>query len=300
MAMQAALGSRVLLIAGAGYFGTVLIQKGKLSDLIGELQALVKGIEKGDSDGETGQADVLSQQVRLLAQQVRQLTSARHITVLNTGQSGNFTGYIIPAATVGAVGYGYIWWKGWKLSDLMYVTKQSMTAAVSNLTKHLEGVTDALAKAKEHLTQRIQGLDDKMDKQNELSRKIESDVNAINDNILLLDSGMASLINYVSVLDEKLDSLEGKQSRANLGIQYLCNFVQGKKVKMPEALEEEFLPSRTRSITFHDASGPMGLKALDCFSRSTSVPPVTDGVQLNGEEPQTPSRPLLRYNSAKV
>ncbi|CAL1413800.1 unnamed protein product [Linum trigynum] len=298
MAMQAALGSRVLLIAGAGYLGTVLIQKGKLSDLIGEIQALVKGIEKGDSDGETGQADVLTHQVGLLTQQVRQLGSFRHITVLNNGQSGNYTGLIIPAATVGAVGYGYIWWKGWKISDLMYVTKQSMTAAVSNLTKHLEGVTDALAKAKEHLTQRIHGLDDKMDVQNEISRKIESDVNTIHDNIQMLDSEVGQLISFVSGLDKKLDSLEYKQSLANYGIDYLCDLVKGKKVIMSKEMEVESISGSSRAITFPGDSGSMGLKALDCLSRNPSV---TDGIQVNGEEPQSPFRLVLpRVNSVKA
>ncbi|CAI0627716.1 unnamed protein product [Linum tenue] len=282
MAMQAALGSRVLLIAGAGYLGTVLIQKGKLSELIGEIQALVKGIEKGDSDGET---DVLTHQVGLLAQQVRQLGSFRHITVLNNGQSGNYTGLIIPAATVGAVGYGYIWWKGWKISDLMYVTKQSMTAAVSNLTKHLEGVTDALAKAKEHLTQRIQGLDDKMDVQNEISRKIESDVNTIHDNIQMLDSEVGQLISFVSGL-----------SLANYGIDCLCNLVKGKEVIMPKEMEVKFVSGSSRAITFPGDSGSMGLKALDYLSI------LSDDIQVNGEEPQSPPRRLVlpRANSVKA
>lgn len=35
--------------------------------------------------------------------------------------------------------------QGLKFSDLMYVTKRSMANAVSNLTKHLEQVTEALS-----------------------------------------------------------------------------------------------------------------------------------------------------------
>ncbi|CAN0925896.1 Alpha-amylase 3, chloroplastic [Linum grandiflorum] len=288
-----------------GYAGTVLVQKGKLSELIGELQAIVKGIEKGETDGDSGHADAIAQQVRRLAQEVRQLASARQITVLNgNGQSGNLTGLIMPAAALGAVGYGYMWWKGMKFSDLMYVTKRNMTAAVSNLTKHLEDVSGALAKAKEHLTQRIQGLDDKMDAQKEISKAIQNDVTTINENIQLLDSDLWELQRIVSGLDGKIGSLENKQDLANMGIAFLCNFANGKKVTMPKVLEDQLTgPGRSRSsLTFHQASDGMGLKSLtDSLARSASVP-VND---INGEEPQMPSAdrhvpvPLLRLSSAK-
>ncbi|CAN0924152.1 Alpha-amylase 3, chloroplastic [Linum grandiflorum] len=307
MAMQAALSSRVLLIAGAGYFGTVLVQKGKLSDIIGELQSLVKGIEGGDTDGESSHTDAISQQVLRLAQEVRQLASQRQITVLNgNGQSVNLTGLIIPGVAVGAVGYAYMWWKGVKFSDLMYVSKRNMTAAVANLTKHLDDVTGALAKAKEHLTQRIQGLDDKMDTQKEISKAIQNDVNTINENIQLLDSDLFDLQRIVSGLDGKIGSLEQKQDLANTGISYLCHFAQGKKLTMPKELKDQVASGKNR-ITFHQDAG--GLKALtgDSFgklvmenlARTESVPNMDD-IQVNGEEPpQTPGGPLLRFNSAK-
>ncbi|GMP58219.1 hypothetical protein CsSME_00021961 [Camellia sinensis var. sinensis] len=93
--------------------------------------------------------------VRRLAMEVRQLASVRQITVLNgnSGQIGNMTSFIVPAAAVGALCYGCMWWKGLTFSDLMYVTKRNMENAVSNLTKHLESVSEALAATKRHLTQ---------------------------------------------------------------------------------------------------------------------------------------------------
>lgn len=40
----------------------------------------------------------------------------------------------------------YFWnGQGISFSDLMYVTKRNMASAVTNLTKHLEGVSEALA-----------------------------------------------------------------------------------------------------------------------------------------------------------
>uniref|UniRef100_A0A2P2LD35 Uncharacterized protein LOC105123623 isoform X2 n=1 Tax=Rhizophora mucronata TaxID=61149 RepID=A0A2P2LD35_RHIMU len=150
MAMQTGIGfSRILILAGAGYTGTILVKNGKLSDLLGELQSLVQGIEKSgeQTEGDSDYSDAIAQQVRRLAMEVRQLASSRQITVLNgtSGQMGNYSGLIIPAATLGALGYGYMWWKGLKFSDLMYVTKRNMANAVANLTKHLEQVSETLS-----------------------------------------------------------------------------------------------------------------------------------------------------------
>ncbi|TYH82631.1 hypothetical protein ES332_D02G074900v1 [Gossypium tomentosum] len=66
MAMQTGVGlSKILILAGAGYTGTVLLKKGKLSDILGELQSLVKGLEKSgeqadDSDALLAQATGIS------------------------------------------------------------------------------------------------------------------------------------------------------------------------------------------------------------------------------------------------
>ncbi|KAK8299609.1 hypothetical protein V6Z11_D05G331100 [Gossypium hirsutum] len=80
--------SKILILAGAGYTGTVLLKKGKLSDILGELQSLVKGLEK--SGEQANDSDALLAQVRRLSTEIRQLASARQITVLN-GDSGRIS-----------------------------------------------------------------------------------------------------------------------------------------------------------------------------------------------------------------
>ncbi|KAL6277147.1 hypothetical protein ACE6H2_020748 [Prunus campanulata] len=51
-----------------------------------------------------------------------------------------------------------------------------MTAAVSNLHKHLENVTEAIANTNNHLTQRVQNLDDQLLEQKEISKSILENV----------------------------------------------------------------------------------------------------------------------------
>ncbi|KAI3713722.1 hypothetical protein L1987_72308 [Smallanthus sonchifolius] len=232
MAMQAGMGfSKIVILVGAGYTGTLMMKNGKLSDVLGELQALVKGYEQNQGDeGEGDHADAIAAQVRRLAMEVRQLASSRQITVLNGGTGGNVTSLVVPAAALGAVGYGYMWWKGFSFSDLMYVTKKNMSTAVSNLTKHLEQVSDALAAAKKHLTQRIENLDGKMDQQVEISKLIRSEVCDVRDDLSQIGYDLDSLNQMVSGLNGKIMTLEEKQDLTNLGVWYLCNKAEGTKM----------------------------------------------------------------------
>ncbi|KAH6774051.1 GRIP/coiled-coil protein [Perilla frutescens var. hirtella] len=255
MAMQAGFGlSRIVLIAGAGYTGTILLKNGKLSDVLAELQNLIKS---GESEGDSDYSDAVATQVRRLAMEVRQLASSRQITVLNGNSSqSNLTSLVVPAAAVGALGYGYMWWKGLSFSDLMYVTKQNMANAVSNLSKHLDHVSDALAAAKKHLTQRIENLDGKIDEQIEISKLIRTEVNDVRDDLGQIGGNLEELQRMVSGLDGKLFSLEEKQEIANAGVLYLCAIVNGKKETMPIAFQEQL------KLTGNSTPNLMGLKGI--------------------------------------
>jgi len=298
MAMQLGLG-RVVLIAGAGYTSSILVRNGKLSDLIAELQALLNG----SGDHSEGDADkVASQMYNRLLDEIR---AARQTVVLNAngGSQGNFTSLIVPAATLGAVGYGYMWWKGLKFSDLMYVTKRNMTAAVTNLTKSLETVKEAVVNTKKHLTQRIQNLDDKVLEQNDLSKSIKNDVAGVQNSLTDLDFNLSQLQNLVSGLDWKICSLEEKQDFANMGVAYLCNFVSGKKVEMPGALQKQLKQSDNargaRLLSYSETPSLMGLKEI-ADSLSVRLNESTDGiVQDDIGKLEEPPRNLLRSVSTK-
>ncbi|KAL0695339.1 hypothetical protein Bca4012_062519 [Brassica carinata] len=234
MAMQAGVGlSRILILAGAGYTGTIMMRNGKLSDILGELQSVVKGMER--SEGDYDDSDAVASQVRRLAMEVRQLASSRQITVMD-GVSGAATlqALVFPAAVLGALGYGYMWWKGLSFTDLMYVTKANMAFAVANLTKNLEQVSVTLAAAKRHLTQKIQCMDDKVEEHTHLSKGIKNEVTLAREDINSLESELASLNTLISGLDGKLDTLEYKQDVTNVCMLHLYNYFGGKSTKLPD------------------------------------------------------------------
>ncbi|CAB4264558.1 unnamed protein product [Prunus armeniaca] len=294
MAMQSGIGfSKILILAGAGYTSTVLLKNGKLSDLIGELQSLLNGT----GEQSEGDFDAIASQVRRLAAEVRQLGSSRQITVLNgNGSQIGLTSLIMPAATLGALGYGYMWWKGLKFSDLMYVTKRSMTAAVSNLHKHLESVTEAIANTKKHLTQRVQNLDDKLLEQKDISKSILENVGDTKGSIEELYVTVTELQSALTGLDYKLGSISEKQDVSNLGLFYLVNFVEGKQVEMPQQTKLKLTGNpRGRLVTYSETQSLMGLKEI-AESLSGTLNKSTDAiVQDDIEGPGMKPRNLLRF-----
>jgi len=244
MAMaQAGMGlTKVVVLVGAGVAGSVVLRNGRLAEILGELQEILdkgnkgKGGGAGDADAELNEA--LTSQVRRLAMEVRQLASSRPITVLNGGSGASgVSGLIVPAATVGALGYGYMWWKGISFSDLMYVTKRNMANAVSSMTKHMEQVQSSLAAAKRHLTQRIEKLDDKLDQQKALSGQIRDDVTDARLKLETIGSEIKNIKELVWGLDGKIDSMEAKQDFSCAGVMYLCQFIEQNGGKLPERLE---------------------------------------------------------------
>ncbi|KAK3026687.1 hypothetical protein RJ639_041534 [Escallonia herrerae] len=252
MAMQVGISfSRIILLAGAGYTGTILLKNGKLSDLLSELQSLLnKSESKEDSADGEGVSEAVAAQIRRLALEVRQLASRQQIIYGPSGQYGNMTNLIIPAAALGTLGYGYMWWKGLSFSDLMYVTKRNMASAVSNLTKHLEHVSDALAATKKHLTQRIENLDGKMDEQVEISKLIRNEVTDVRGDLSNIGYDLDELQRMVNGLDF-----------ANAGVLWLVNFANGNK--MPEPLQEQFkLVGKSRAFLTSSEQGFKGLKGI--------------------------------------
>ncbi|CAH1451307.1 unnamed protein product [Lactuca virosa] len=279
---------KIIILVGTGYTGTLLFKNGKLSDVLGELQGLVKGYEGKQGDGAEGDySDAIASQVRRLAMEVRQLASSRQnqITVLNGGSSGNITSMVVPAAALGAVGYGYMWWKGVSFSDLMYVTKSNMANAVSNLTKKSR-TSYRCSRSKRHLTQRIENLDGKLDDQVEISKLIKNEVTDVRADVSQIGYDLDSLNKMISGLNGKIMTLEEKQDMTNLGVWYLCNMADGNKLS---GTAQKQFKLAGKSFDGHLSSD--GILSLD------GVKEIADNLD---PEKQIQSRMLTRRHTVKL
>ncbi|BAH94629.1 uncharacterized protein [Oryza sativa Japonica Group] len=231
MAMQTGFAtSKVLILVGAGLTSSIVLRNGRLSDVLAELQELMKGVNQGEGSSAYDIA-LLQSQIRNLAQEVRDLTISRPITILsgNSDSGGSLSSYILPAAAVGAMGYCYMWWKGLSLSDVMFVTKRNMTKAVESMSKQLDQVSSALAATKRHLSQRLENLDGKMDEQVEVSKIIRNEVNDVKDDLSQIGFDIAAIQQMVAGLEGKIELLDNKQDATNAGVWYLCQIAGGLK-----------------------------------------------------------------------
>ncbi|XP_015881502.3 uncharacterized protein LOC107417398 [Ziziphus jujuba] len=232
MALQAGVtSSKVLILVGAGLTGSIVLRSGRLSDLILQLQELLTGVNDAEISNNKFDSTLIAAQIRQLAQEIRELSLSGPVTVFNgkSTSSGSYASYIVPAAALGAVGYCYMWWKGWSFSDVMFVTKHNMANAVATVSKQLEHVHEALASTKKHLTKRLETLDWKVEEQKEISQQIANDVNEVKSSLSQIDFDVEIIHQMVSGLEGKLELLESKQDMTNSGLWYLCQVAEGFK-----------------------------------------------------------------------
>uniref|UniRef100_A0A2C9UU26 DUF1664 domain-containing protein n=1 Tax=Manihot esculenta TaxID=3983 RepID=A0A2C9UU26_MANES len=232
MALQAGVStSKVLILAGAGLTGSIILRNGRLSELIAQLQELLKGVDEVEIAPYKYDSALLSAQIRQLAQEIKELTLSNPVTIFNGNASsnGSFASYLVPAAALGAMGYCYMWWKGLSFSDVMFVTKKNMANAVANVSKQLENVSETLASTKRHLTKRLENLDWKVVEQMETSKLIANDVGEMKTNLSQIGFDVEIIHQMISGLEGKLELLESKQDATNSGLWYLCQFAGGFK-----------------------------------------------------------------------
>ncbi|XP_013583594.1 PREDICTED: uncharacterized protein LOC106292533 isoform X2 [Brassica oleracea var. oleracea] len=226
MAVQAGVQtSKVLILLGAGVSGSIVLRHGRLSDLIAQLQELLKGAEGVESTPYSYKYDsaALAAQIRQLANEIKELSMINPVTIFN-GDSNNsgYASYLVPAAAVGAMGYCYMWWKGWSFSDAMFVTKKNMANAVESFSKQLNDLSETLASTKKHLSKELAKLDWKVEEQTDISKMILSDVTAVKSSISQLGYDFQQINEMISGIEGKIDSLESKQDVTLSGLWHLC------------------------------------------------------------------------------
>ncbi|KAI5005263.1 hypothetical protein ZWY2020_032506 [Hordeum vulgare] len=255
---------RYVLLAGVGFAAPIVLGDGRasrFSDILKDFQEFLR--EKGVDSSAAQENATLSLQLQALTREIRHLSMATP-TVVHIDPGNNvLSAFIAPAAAAGVVGYAYMWWKGISFSSIMYVTKKNMANAVSSMTKHLEQVQNSLAAAKRHLTQRIQRLDDKLDKQKEMSGQIRDEVAGARMKLKDIGAEMENLKKLAFNMDGKLDSIQDKQDCQLAGVSYLLQFIEPKVGVLPNRLEGLQRPVVTRSMKQGELPGlDFGLRLL--------------------------------------
>ncbi|CAN0929203.1 hypothetical protein LINGRAHAP2_LOCUS36935 [Linum grandiflorum] len=179
--MALSLGKLVLL-GGAGVIGasTVYAKDVGVFDLFSGVTRVLRHFKSDTGSVRKPQNDSLMAQVNSLRNELQLLASNRPVTIITSGGQGANKYYII--IVIGVVGYGYVWWKGWKLPDLMFATRRTLSDACNSVGQQLDSVYSSVRTARKELSADISNLDTKLNEVGELTdstQEIESKINRI-------------------------------------------------------------------------------------------------------------------------
>ncbi|XP_077227962.1 uncharacterized protein LOC143860972 [Tasmannia lanceolata] len=226
--MSLALG-KITILVGAGIVGSVLAQEGRLSKVSdffsGAFKIVFKRIQQDDTPS-TGkpQNDSLLAQVNSLRQELQLLASSRSVTIVTGSSSGAGTYSMPVVVVVGVMGYGYIWWKGWKISDMMLATRRSLSDACTTVAKQLEQVHLSISATKRNLSSRIDRVDNNLDECAVINAATRDDVVQLRGDLREFGVDVEEVHRQVQDLETKIGRIEGKQDLTNIGVRQLVGF----------------------------------------------------------------------------
>ncbi|OVA01205.1 Protein of unknown function DUF1664 [Macleaya cordata] len=117
-------------------------------------------------------------------------------------------------------------WAGWKLSDMMFATRRSLSDARASVAKQLEQVHSSITATKRQLSSRIECVDSNIDECKELTSATIAEVSLLQGEVGKFSINVESVHHAVKTLETKIDQIEGKQEMTTRGVNLLCNFVE--------------------------------------------------------------------------
>lgn len=218
---------KLTILVGAGILGSVIAKEGNVSDFFsGALKIAWKQIRRTDTAPSAAkpQNDSLLAQVNSLRQELQILASNRSVTIVTANGTGA-TRYGVVVVVV-VVGYGYAWWKGWKLPDMMFATKRGLSDACNSIAKQLENVYASISATKRHLSSRIDRVDCNLDECAELTAATKEEVSNLRGDMKMIGVDVQSVHHAVRTLETKISRIEGKQDLTNEGVRRLVVYAR--------------------------------------------------------------------------
>ncbi|GLT73281.1 hypothetical protein SLA2020_451510 [Shorea laevis] len=219
---------KLTILVGAGILGSVLAKEGRVStvsDFVsGAFKIVLKQIRQDDSPPSVKKprGDSLMAQVNSLRQELQMLSSNTPITIVTaSGRGGAKYGVIV---VVVVLGYGYVWWKGWKLPDMMFASRRSLSDACSSIAKQLETVYSSISATKKGLSSRMDVMDSTMDECAAITAETQEEVSELRKRTDFVGVDVINIHDAVQTLENKISRIEGKQDLTNEGVRRLCNY----------------------------------------------------------------------------
>ncbi|KAL9369769.1 hypothetical protein Peur_040968 [Populus x canadensis] len=271
---------KLTILVGAGILGSVLAKEGRMPDVSsfvsGAFKIALRQLKRDDSTSSVSKSskppnDSLMAQVTSLRQELQMLASSRPVTIVTaSGTGANKYGVVV---VVIVVGYGYVWWKGWKLPDMMFATRRSLSDACTSIGQQLENVYGSIRSTRRHLSSKIDGVDTNLNAIAELTASTQERVTELREDSSKIGNDVRYVRDAVETLELKISRIEGKQDLTTLGVKRLCDYASSLENNL---LEENVQTSASSSrLAFSSKAG-----ALPAPSSEPSTP---------SSEPSTPS-----------
>ncbi|XP_020208037.1 uncharacterized protein LOC109792990 isoform X1 [Cajanus cajan] len=306
--MALSLGKLTILV-GAGIVGSVIAKEGTLPDVSGLVSGAFKVILKQIKNNDPAPTvkkqphnDALLAQVSSLRQELQLLARDRSITIVNATGTGG-TKYVTVIVIV-VVGYGYVWWKGWKLPDMMFATRRGLSDACTSIGNQMGKLYESIADTKKKLSARMNRLDKSLDEcaalsestREEVSKdfifcclfyclKIEyllSQVSVIQQEADTISGDFKSVRVAVHVLESKIKEIEEKQVATTEGVNMLCQFTKTMENSKPT---EYIQASSSRQALELPPVSPPSRGSQSGSSRLSLEPPSTTPSSRTGSLP---------------
>ncbi|KAJ8464296.1 hypothetical protein OPV22_026848 [Ensete ventricosum] len=284
---------KLTIVIGAGIIGSLLTKDGGLPDIThlfsGAFRIVTKHLQQDKDNSQSSskpQNDSLLAQVNTLRHELQLLASSRSVTIVTGGKSGSGRYGVSAVIVIGALGYVIIWWKGWKLSDMMFVTRRGFSDACTRVGKQLELVSSSIATAKKQLSSKIDLVDSNVEECKEIAAATKFEVSQLHGDLSLFHAEVESVHRAVQTLETKIGRIEGSQDFATRGVYHLCQFVE----KLEGAKSRELIqdtPSSSQRLLEPPQTSPV-------VTRTSSLPP------LPVESPSSSASPSIAIESPRV
>ncbi|KAF9686164.1 hypothetical protein SADUNF_Sadunf03G0130000 [Salix dunnii] len=287
---------KLTILVGAGphsrrsILGSVLAKEGRLPDVSnfvsGAFKIAFRQLKRDDSTSSVSKSskppnDSLMAQVSSLRQELQMLASSRQVTIVTANGTGaNKYGV---AVVVVVVGYGYVWWKGWKLPDMMFATRRSLSDACTSIAQQLENVYASIRSTRRHLSSKINDVDSNLNAVAELTASTQEKVIELRED----SSRIGNDVRYVRDAVETLDL-------TTQGVKRLCDYASSLENNLLEeniqACHHLFTSSSSSRLTFSSKAG-----ALPAPSSEPSAPAL-----IGSQEVQRPPLNAASASSQQV
>ncbi|BAT89475.1 hypothetical protein VIGAN_06043800 [Vigna angularis var. angularis] len=226
--MALPLGKLTILI-GAGIVGSVIAKEGSLPDVsgLGAFKVVLKQFKSSDPAPAVKKLphnDALMAQVNSLRQELQLLARDRSITIVNSSGTGGKK--YVTVIVIVVAGYGYVWWKGWKLPDLMFATKRSLSDACTSIGNQMGKLYGTIDDVKKKLSSRMNRLDESLDECAALTESTREEISVTQQKADKISGNFKSVHVAVRVLASRIKEIEEKQVATTEGVTMLCQFTK--------------------------------------------------------------------------